>query len=269
MRYSVVLDIFGIGMCLPKSLFPDTPTLCELMEMAADAGYKAVEFWDWADRDMDMIETQLKRLNLNLVSICSRDRGTLTDATTHDKAMEGFLETIHVAKRLQCKNIVVTAGNILPQISHEKQRENVVNILCKMGEQAKKENIIVILEPISAFSPRPIPPDAPKVFLSHSQDAFDILRDVGSPNVKLLFDIFHQQFTEGNVLNRLLPNLSLVGHIHAAGNPGRKDITRGELDYHQIFEAIANEGYGGYIGLEYFADGDKKSSLMEAHRILV
>jgi len=282
MKYSVVLDIFGIAMCLPKSLFPDSATVCSIMDIVSEAGYSAVEFFDWADKDLDMYESNLKRLNLKVVSLFSKNKGNLADPNTHENIIQGFIETIPVAKRFGSDNILVLTGKELPLVPRDVQHNNIASLLKRIAVHAEAAGVTAIIEPISDFFPVPQPPEALREVFRKSRESFNVIREVGSPNVKLLFDIFHHQFMEGNVLNNLLPNLELVGHIHLANNPSRTDITIGELDYSYILQAIADAGYDGYIGLEYFAFRgnrnrrieditmeDKKQSLIEAHKILI
>jgi len=87
--------------------------------------------------------------------------------------------------------------------------------------------------------------------LSSSWDAFGLVGEIGSPNVKILFDIYHQQITEGNLISNITEHIDRIGHFHAAGNPGRTEITKGEICYRNVFTAIKEAGYEGYIGLEY------------------
>ncbi|NLA77243.1 MAG: hypothetical protein GX851_05355, partial [Clostridiales bacterium] len=86
---------------------------------------------------------------------------------------------------------------------------------------------------------------------SSSYEGFGIVREVGSGNVKLLYDIYHQQITEGNLIPNIIKNIGLVGHFHAADNPGRHEPGTGEINYKNVFSAIDKSGYDGYIGLEY------------------
>ena len=89
-------------------------------------------------------------------------------------------------------------------------------------------------------------------YLESSQEAFALVHAVNSPCVKVLFDIYHQQVSEGDILTLLLPHLDKVGHLHAAAVPGRAALLGGELDYPTLLARIAAAGYEGCVGLEYF-----------------
>jgi len=87
-------------------------------------------------------------------------------------------------------------------------------------------------------------------FLTRTDQAVAILKEVACPNIKLLFDIYHQQITEGNVIRNIRENIQYIGHFHVADNPGRKEPGTGELSYANIFSAIKETGYNGFVALE-------------------
>ena len=114
----------------------------------------------------------------------------------------------------------------------------------------------LVLEPLN-------PLDHVGYYLRTSDEGFAIIREVGSPAVRLLFDVYHQQITEGDILSHILPNIGLIAHFHGAGVPGRHEMTSGELDYASIFAAIDGAGYDRHFGLEYFPVGDAAASLVD------
>ena len=101
-----------------------------------------------------------------------------------------------------------------------------------------------------------------------SKEAFDVLKEVGSPNVKLLYDIFHYQTMEGNVVSVMRDHMDLVGHIHAASVPGRNEIIDGELNYEYILKAIKEAGYNSYFGIEYMPTMDKEESVTKCKELI-
>jgi hydroxypyruvate isomerase len=92
--------------------------------------------------------------------------------------------------------------------------------------------------------------------------------EVGSPNVKLLYDIYHMQIMEGDLVRTIAANLSRIGHFHSAGNPGRNELTTGEIDYANVFRAIETAGYAKFVGLEYFPSKDVDAGLREAQELI-
>ena len=86
--------------------------------------------------------------------------------------------------------------------------------------------------------------------MSTSEDAFDLIDRIGSPNVKILFDIYHQQISEGNVIRNIQNNIDLIGHFHIGDNPGRNEPGTGEINYANVFKAIREKGYDRYLAFE-------------------
>ena len=109
--------------------------------------------------------------------------------------------------------------------------------------------------------------DHPGYYLTSSEEAFAIVREVGSPNVKVVFDIYHQQVSEGNIIPNIVNNLELIAHLHAAGHPGRHELQFGENDYRNIFAAVDKAGYTGACGLEYTPLTDPEESLRTAKEL--
>jgi hydroxypyruvate isomerase len=110
--------------------------------------------------------------------------------------------------------------------------------------------ITLVLEPLN------VKVDNVGYFLVSSSEAFDIVREVNSPYVKVLYDIYHQQITEGNLIQTITENISNIGHFHAAGSPGRHELETGEINYVNVLNAIMGTGYEQFIGLEYFPAED-------------
>ena len=100
---------------------------------------------------------------------------------------------------------------------------------------------------------------------NHMEYCLDIIRRVGSPNLKLLFDIYHVQIMDGDIIRRIRQHKDYIGHVHAAGNPGRNELDdRQEINFKPIMEALVDVGYQGYVGLEFIPTGDPLKSLKQA-----
>ena len=104
-------------------------------------------------------------------------------------------------------------------------------------------------------------------YLWSSAEAFDIVREVGSEKVKVVYDIYHQQVMEGNIILNIVNNLDCIAHLHSAGHPGRHELQFGENDYRVIFDAVDKAGYKGAVGLEYKPLLDPTESLVRAKEI--
>lgn len=126
----------------------------------------------------------------------------------------------------------------------------------------EESGITLVVEPLN------VRVDHAGYYLYSSDEAAGIMREVGSPYVKMLFDIYHQQITEGDLIRRIREYIPYIGHFHAAGNPGRHELYDGEIDYRKVFAAIGETGYDGYIGLEYFPEDEVEKGLAFAKQIM-
>lgn len=259
MKPSIVLDIMYLEIGENGPIWPDTGKIADGMEMAARIGFKNVEFWDWNNVDWKKLAKKKEELGLNVVSICAKDRGFLADAAQHEKSVRGLMETIPAAKALGCRNIIITAME-LPDISPEESRKNVFEGLKKLTETAEKEDVTLILEPLSG--------NMPPSYFKDSQGAFGMIREIGSEHLKLLYDIFHYQMMEGNILNTIRDNMDLIGHIHMANTPRRNELAEGELNYTYIIRSLKEMGYNKYVGLEFMPTKDREEAAAECFRLI-
>ncbi len=171
-------------------------------------------------------------------------------------------ESFQVANRLGCPTLIATVGNEQPGLSPWQMHDSIVAGLKAVAADAERAGVTIVLEPLNTLV------NHKGYYLWSSREGFDILRAVGSPRVKLLFDIYHQQVMEGNLIQNITENIGLIGHFHSADVPGRHEFGTGELNYATICAAIDKAGYQGYVGLEYGPTGDSAASLAQVRRIV-
>jgi len=158
---------------------------------------------------------------------------------------ENVQETIEAMTPLGVSTFITTSGLELPDVPRADQRDALIEALRTAAPIAEKAGVTIVLEPLNLLV------DHQGTYLSSSHEAAEILTEVHSPNVKMLFDIYHQQITEGHIIANLLAYMPLIGHIHTADNPGRHEFGTGEINYTQVLQAVDESGYTGYVGLEY------------------
>ena len=248
MRPSVVLPCFFSGIPFEKAV-----------EKIARLGYDACEIWGWKDLDLVKAKEALDRHGVELISLCTTDF-RLNDPKHADAWLKGLEETCLSAKMLGAKKLITQVGQDTGE-DREKQKAAIVSTLKKAVPVLEKHGLTLMIEPLNTRY------DHKGYFLSSSAEAFEMIGEIGSSNVKVVFDIYHQQVTEGNILNNILGNLEKIAHLHAAGHPGRTDLQTGENDYRVIFERIDKAGYTGACGLEYLPAGDAEKSLACAKEI--
>lgn len=229
--------------------------LLEGIEDTARAGLDAIEFWGWTDKDIEAVEGRARACGLPVAAMCTRNFD-LTNPTRRTAYLEGLHASIPVARRLGCPTLITQVGMDTGE-PRALQHASVVSGLRAAAPTLEAEGITLVIEPLN------LRVNHPGYYLYSSDEAFDMVKEVNSPRVKVLFDIYHQQITEGDVTARLLANIDWIGHFHAAGNPGRHELASGELNYRYILRMIAQTGYSGYVGLEYLPAGAPLEGLMD------
>jgi hydroxypyruvate isomerase len=159
-----------------------------------------------------------------------------------DKMTKDCKEAVEVAKRCNAKWITVVPGNYERSISIEYQTANVIRALRIASKIFEPHGLVMVLEALS---------DNPDLFLRHSDQTYMICKAVDSPSCKFLFDMYHMQRNEGNIINNLNKTWEEVPYIQIGDNPGRNEPTTGEMNYKNIFKHIYNKGYKGVLGMEH------------------
>lgn len=258
-----------IDLCI-EPFFVGTDT-CEKIKRVNSLGCKAIEFWFWdheftgtdlvpSKKNIKEMATVCKDLNVvvNDIVVNSPDGsigGFLTKPEDQGKYLERLKETIEVAHQLNCTKMITCTGNEVAGKSFQQQFDSVVDTLSLAAEVAEKEGITLVLEALNSHV------DHPGYFLISSATGFEIVKNVNSPNLKLLYDVYHMQIMEGNHIASIKENIGLIGHFHSAGVPGRNEIYLGEIGYLPILKAINDTGYDGYFGLEYWPTEPDDQSL--------
>jgi len=250
-----------IDICI-EPLFTDLP-LVERAKKVYDAGFDAIEFWFYdmgGDRKIGELASYCRSAGLliNDIVVNSPDGkigGSLTDPADRPKYVERLKETIRVAKDIGCEKMITCTGNFQVILAQQHQRTSTIHGLKKACEVCEKEGITLLLEPLNTAV------DHKGYFLDSADKGAEIVREVGSPNMKLLFDVYHMQIMQGNIISRIERHMDVIGHFHAAGVPGRHELDDGELNFPEIIRRIDALGYKGLFGLEYWPTGDHGESL--------
>ncbi|MDP9229783.1 MAG: TIM barrel protein [Bacteroidota bacterium] len=159
-----------------------------------------------------------------------------------DKVIKDCKAAVEVAKRVNAKWMTVVPGNYERSLSHDIQTANVIAALRKGAEILEPHGLVMVLESLS---------DNPDLFLRHTDQAFMICKAVGSPSCKFLFDMYHMQRNEGNIINNINKVWDETSYFQIGDNPGRNEPGTGEMNYKNIFKHIYNKGYKGILGMEH------------------
>lgn len=249
MKLSVCVDAVFMGMDVEQAI-----------SQVKKAGIGAVEFWTWEDKDMDRLKKAARENEIEIVAFCTGFT-SLVDPTKREKYVESLKKTIATVKDLGCRTLISQTGEELP-LPREEQHTNLVEGLKTCVPYLEESGITLVVEPLN------LRVDHAGCYLSSSDEAAEVMKEVGSQNVKMLFDIYHQQITEGDLIRRIKEYIPYIGHFHAAGNPGRHELYDSEIAYEKVFSAIAETGYDGYVGLEYFPLEDVQKGMEYARRMI-
>jgi len=228
-----------------EMIYNQVPEFTGRIERVADCGLKAVEFWGWKNKDLEGIAKFADDLGMAIAGFVCESDGALVDPSNTQAWVEGAKVSILQAKQVGVPTLIVTTGQEMDSIGRTEQHAAVVAGLKGIAPFAEDNGITLVLEPLN------IAVDHKGYYLATSDEGFEILREVDSPRVKLLYDIYHQQITEGNLIQTFTENIDLIGHFHVADVPGRNEPGTGEINYANVFRAIAATDYAGYIGLEF------------------
>jgi hydroxypyruvate isomerase len=252
MRFSICLEM----------IYPELDFLARA-ERVRQAGFTAVEFWAWSDKDL----VGLKRLveqGLQIATFSGQRKGSLVDPRDWEVYRREVQESIPVARSLGCDRLMVLTEELMadgsarpthPDLTAGEKRTNVVRGLRGLVRVAEQEGTVLLLEPLNTLV------DHPGYFLASAREGFAMVEEVGSLNVRLLYDSYHMQIMEGNVTQSLVQHLPLVGHIHVADVPGRHEPGTGELNYEYVLHALADAGYAGAVGFEFSPQGRTDEAL--------
>jgi hydroxypyruvate isomerase len=189
---------------------------------------------------------------------------TLTTGTKEhrEKFVREITESIEVAKRMNTKTVTIVPGTEARNIPHGLQTAHLVETLKQAAAVCEPHGVVMVLEPLNWR-------DHPGLFVRYSDHAYAIMKGVNSPSCKILFDMYHQQATEGNLIQNIERCWDEIGYFQIGDNPGRNEPGTGELNYRNVFKMIHARGYAGVLGMEHGkSKGGKEGevALMEAYR---
>ncbi len=235
MRYSA---------CIEWLFAAESPDFAGRIHAAKAAGLDAVEFWRFSNKDIDAVERALRETGLPLSSILCEPIAPLTDSTAHERFLDGVKVSLAAAKRLGAPVMIAQAGDEQASISRAQQHASIVKVLKDAARLLEGSGVILALEPLNDRV------DHPGYYLTSTEEGLDIIDEVGRPEVRLLYDIYHAAVM-GETIEVLDGRLDRVVHVHLADAPGRGEPGSGAMDWSDRLDWLEQRGYAGFVGLEY------------------
>jgi hydroxypyruvate isomerase len=243
------------------TVFRDLP-FEQRLERVAEAGYGAVElvneFGQWQAADFSRAASRRRSLGMTFDATAGLSSG-IADPNQRGKFLDKLKEMLPMMEKLECRSLIVLSGDTVPGLSREAQHESCIEGLQRAADLAAPHRVTLLLENID-------PEENPKYYLTSSREGFEIVRKLNRPNVRFLYDLYHEQIAEGNLLETLEKNSSWLGLVHVADVPGRHQPGTGEINYSNIFRKLAQLHYAGYIAMEFLPQGDPVPELAGARR---
>lgn len=228
-------------------------------EQAALAGFGAIEFWDYEKdgRDVAAVASLCRSLGLDVVQFTGWGDSSLAQTARHDEFSEAIKRAVDVAHQLDAPMFTVVGHKVAEDVDQAQSVANLERALERVVPTLEDAKKMLILEPFN-------PVDHLGFFLNGSVDALKICRSIDSPFVKINWDLYHMQLTEGNIVANMRDGLDQIGYVQIADVPGRHQPGTGELNYEFIFRALAEMGYTGSIGLECWPkDSDEEKAIAD------
>lgn len=220
--------------------------------LARQSGVDAVEFWKWSNKNLSLLKQKIKenKLGVSIFNLDSADeelsyalsRGIL-NAGREEELAAALKETAPVYHELHASGIILLVGETL-SLPKEEQVRNVMKCLQTAARVAEQEDLQLVVEALNDI-------DRPNYFLPRAGELFDLVRQINSPRVKVLLDLYHEQMMEGDLFSVIRNNIDLIGHIHIADVPGRHQPGTGTVPYGDLLALLEELNYEGYCGFEF------------------
>jgi hydroxypyruvate isomerase len=258
-----------------EPLFPNLPLMTQI-EKVAEAGYEGFEFGDWRAADANSISKLKNKLGLECACIVG-NRGVnppgmgLCDPAERDGFLAELRASTEAAARFETTRLVVLTGFKVARLSRPQQIASIVEGLKRGHDVVSPHGVTMIVEPINTLAPiEPLYPHGDNhanYFLDRTAEALEIVRKVASPYVKILYDIYHVQIMEGNLIVTIRNNIRDIAHFHVGDVPGRHEPGTGEIHYGNVFKAIRETGFSDFVAMEYVPSKDAMTTLREARAL--
>ena len=227
-------------------LFPEAgPELADRVVAAKQAGFDAVEFHLWRDKSMAEIAAALKANDVSVSSFAVDPRRSLVDPAEHDELVQAVRESIVAGKALGSPPLIVASGFNVPGLTLAEQHANAIVGLRRIAEVAEESDVMLLLEPLNNRV------ELPRIYLSSTSQALDLIEAVNSPNLRLLYDMYHSAIMGESVPGVLAGRMHLVHHVQVADTNGRHEPGTGDIDWNTAIGELTRMGYEGPIGFEY------------------
>jgi hydroxypyruvate isomerase len=242
-------------------------TIDEEFELAAKAGFQSVEsltqYAAWSDADVARVRKLCQSLHLGVDTVLAQQDWkkrpvSIVDPAHRDTFLGDIRNAIVYAKKLDIPNVSVTSGLSAAGKTYEQQWASLTEGVKRAADLVAEAKLTLLVEALNSLV------DHAGCFLTSNVEGLKLIKELNLPHVRLLFDIYHEQISRGNIIRTITEAAPYVSVFHVADNPGRNDPGTGEIDYPNVYRAIRKTGYTGFIGMEYHPLADPLASFTKA-----
>jgi len=231
----------------------------------AEAGYRNVqlvgEYRMWTDDQYASINAKRKSLGMTFDATTGVKHG-LVNPQDRDALLADVKDALPIMEKLECPSLIITSGNVVPGLSRDEQHQSCIDGLRAAiplieGKKINGQPVKIIVENID-------PEENPKYYLTSVAEGFEIMKAVDHPQVRFLYDLYHEQIAEGNLIEKIQKNLPYIAVIHIADVPGRHEPGTGEINFANIYRKLIELKYDGTVAMEFKPTGDPTAMLRAA-----
>jgi hydroxypyruvate isomerase len=235
------------------------------LEKVVEAGYTNVElvgeYKKWSDGEFDRYNAKRKQLGITFDTTAGLHHA-IGNPADREAMLADVRNELSIMEKLDCPSVIIMSGNVVPGMPRETQHQSCIEGLKRAssmieGKQINGQPVRLLLENID-------PEENPKYYLTSVAEGFDIIRAVNHPQVQFLYDFFHEQISEGNLIEKLEKNIQYTGLVHIADVPGRHEPGTGEINYTNIYRKLAQLNYDRMVAMEFLPTADPVAKLRKA-----
>jgi hydroxypyruvate isomerase len=228
----------------------------ERFALAKRDGFDYVEFWGWEGKDLREVKNLLDKNNLKFSAMSGDGPLSMCDPMNKRDYIAYIKRSLEMAQIITCPNLVIHSDSLEDSPQYAKPLSGnytfvtkvlaMYDVLKEIVPLAEKAGIVFVLEAINTIK------DHCGSFLDNTELSADLVRAIGSPNLKILYDAYHMYLNEGKICETIEKYLAVIGYIHIADAPGRGEPGTGAINYRNVFKYINNIGYSDVVGFELY-----------------
>lgn len=243
--------VFQKSACI-EPMYGELPFL-ERFRAAKEDGFQFVEFWSWTDKDLDAVKAAAEAAEIGIAGFNGDAELSMIDPGQKEAYLAFLRRSVEAAKKVGARSLTIHSNGLGEGGAVVDSYENLsgavkicamFDVLKECAEIAGNAGILMNLEPLNVTT------DHAGNFLRTTRTAAELTELIGSPNLKVLYDVYHMQLNEGSLCDNIRAYGGQFGHVHAADAPGRHEPGTGEINYHKVFDCLESVGYRGLVGFE-------------------